>query len=40
MIRKPFMFVAVTTANEITRVLWELLMKGDVYRKPSTAMMA
>jgi transposase len=36
--RKPFKIVAVALANKTARIIWALLTKGGVYRKP-TAMM-
>jgi transposase len=36
--RKPFEVVAVALANKMARVIWALLTKGGVYRKPVPAM--
>lgn len=38
MARKPFKLVAVALANKMARIIWALLMKGDIYRKPATIM--
>jgi hypothetical protein len=35
--RKPRMLVTVALANKMARVVWALLVKGDVYRAPATA---
>ena len=37
MARKPFNLVAVALANKIARVIWALLVKGGVYKKPALA---
>ena len=36
--RKPFKVVAVALANKTARIIWALLTKGGVYRKPAPAM--
>ena len=37
LLRKPKMLVTVALANKMARVVWPLLVKGDVYRAPATA---
>ena len=32
--RKPFKLVAVAVANKMARIIWALLTKGGVYKKP------
>jgi transposase len=34
--RKPFKVVAVALANKTARIIWALLTKGGVYRKPAS----
>jgi transposase len=36
--RKPFKVVPVALANKTARIIWALLTKGGVYRKPAPAM--
>ena len=38
--RKPFKVVAVALANKTARIIWALLTKGGVYRKPATTMVS
>ena len=35
--RNPKMLVRVALANKIARIVWALLVKGDVYRAPVAA---
>jgi transposase len=37
MARKPYKLVAVALANKNARIIWALLAKGGLYRKPATA---
>ena len=38
--RKPHKLVAVALANKNARIIWALLAKGGVYRKPQTVLAA
>ena len=40
MARKPHKLVAVALANKNARIIWALLAKGGVYRKPQTVLAA
>jgi transposase len=40
MARKPHKLVAVALANKNARIIWALLAKGGVYRKPQTVLVA
>jgi transposase len=40
MARKPYKLVAVALANKTARIIWALLAKGGIYRKPVEAIPA